>query len=275
MMRLRRVIVMCVVLATNGAYATSATAAPRFDQPVALAFGGGGNLFVAEFELGEVVKVSPAGTVLARWHVHFANGRQDDPSGIALSPSGTVYVTDEGSNVYVFSPSGHESVWNGELDPEHSFQNTSGVAVDSQGHVFVGEYPQAGVMEFAAAGHLLGQWPESARYLAIDRRGHRYLSNFDRGLILKFGAKGGFQRQFGSGVLYEPMAVVVNARGVWVANYGRDQIVHFAPTGRVLGIIQVSGPEGLALDARGNVWATTGGRIDEFSPSGRLILSWP
>jgi phospholipase C len=74
---------------------------------------------------------------------------------------------------------------------------------------------------------------------------------------------------------------VDGAGNVWVADTGNDQIVEFAPSGRVLqsfgsdgsGTGQLDHPQDLAFDSAGNVWVADqdNNRLEEFSAAGSYL----
>lgn len=79
-------------------------------------------------------------------------------------------------------------------------------------------------------------------------------------------------RWAGFALLATGMAVVAPAQVILVANNGGDTIGQFGPTGSSLGPLAtgVSMPNGLALDAAGNVYVAAAGTtsINEYSPAG-------
>ena len=87
--------------------------------------------------------------------------------------------------------------------------------------------------------------------------------------------------------LRRPEGIAVDHDGdVWVADYGRDRIVKFAPDGRLLlswgsrgsGQGEFLGPKGVAIDpSSGRVYvADTGNaRVQRIAPDGTLEATWP
>jgi len=87
-----------------------------------------------------------------------------------------------------------------------------------------------------------------------------------------------------TGPVFAPSGIALYGHRVYVADSGRDRIVEFSPAGRVIaswgtsgsGPGQLRGPQGVALDALGDVYvADTGNdRIEKFSSTGRFIASF-
>jgi DNA-binding beta-propeller fold protein YncE len=70
---------------------------PTPDNLAGIAVGGRGNIFVVDQDANAVLKLSPAGQVLARWTPDSMGGFAQ-PTGVALDARGDIYVTDTGNN---------------------------------------------------------------------------------------------------------------------------------------------------------------------------------
>lgn len=81
------------------------------------------------------------------------------PIGIAVAPSGDVYVTDALLRVARFDPSGAAlGQWGGEGAGPGEFGNPIGVAVGPDGAVYVSDYEQDRVQTFDATGEFLAEF---------------------------------------------------------------------------------------------------------------------
>jgi DNA-binding beta-propeller fold protein YncE len=75
----------------------------QFTQPMALAFGSDGSLFVADWENARIERFEPSLTPIDAWPTDVR------PFGVAVDPLGRVYVPDSGrTRVRVYSPTGTE-----------------------------------------------------------------------------------------------------------------------------------------------------------------------
>ncbi|MFA6945154.1 MAG: hypothetical protein WC220_04550, partial [Pedobacter sp.] len=127
-----------------------------FRAPYALASDTSGNIFVAD-QLGQnICKISSSGEVSL-----FAGGNEsgyqngtgnaarfNSPSGIAVDPSGNVYVSDQNNHcIRKITPSGLVSTLAGNGSPGYTngagdiarFKYPAGLAVDSRGYVYVAD----------------------------------------------------------------------------------------------------------------------------------------
>ena len=124
----------------------------KFDTPCGLAVDREGNLFVADTGNDAIRKISPAGEVTT-----FAGGKRgrrdgngteaafNQPTGIALTHDGYLFVSDAGSgSIRRITPQGEVATYAGASLPAGDMENghprlnsPSGIAVDRQGEVFV------------------------------------------------------------------------------------------------------------------------------------------
>jgi len=104
--------------------------------------------------------------------------------------------------------------------------------------------------------------------VAIDAKGNAWISDFNTtstltGLI-EISPAGVFlspSNGFGTSVLSASVGVGVDQNGIiWVANNGGSALNAFNPDGSVYGTYTgVIGPNGQAIDGKGNIWTDTGG----------------
>jgi len=170
------------------------------------------------------------------------------------------------------------------------------VAVSARGAVWVADAGLNRVAEFTAAGRLVttfsgtGSGALSApEGIAVDASNHVWVADTGRDRVVEFTAGG---RQLaviggpgsGPGQLAWPTAVAVARSGqLYVADLGRNRIAEFSGQGRYRGAIAVIRPRGVALDAAGHVWVSSGvaiasdsadNKISEFAPGGRRLRSF-
>ena len=174
------------------------TPAVEKGRPAGLAWDPRGALLVADTHYHRVLRYSPDGELLGGFGSEGRGpGQFIYPTGVAVAPDGTTYVSEFGGNdrIQVFGPDGRFlRAWGKYGEEPGQFKRPQGIAL---------------------AGDVL--------YVA-DAANHR---------IQAFGSDGRFLRQW-DGVLY-PYAVAVEPGGhVLVAEYGRHRISKFTPEGRLV-----------------------------------------
>ena len=145
--------------------------APQFHYPRAVAVDGSGNVYVADTINSTLRKVTPEGTVSTLAGTAGAPGSADGtgaaarfnyPRGVAVDPSGNVYLADTGNNtIRKVSPAGVVSTLAGAAGfygPEDGtgaaarFRAPYGVAVDASGNVYVADTYNCTVRKVSPAG---------------------------------------------------------------------------------------------------------------------------
>jgi DNA-binding beta-propeller fold protein YncE len=161
-----------------------------------------GNVYVVDVDNHRIQKFDNNGKFLTKWGSQ-GNGAEQfaGPFGIAVDNQGDVYVSDlDAYRVLKFDNQGKFlTQWGSQGTGEGQFSQNSaqGLAVDSQGHVFVADNPTR-VEEFDSTGHFLSQWGsldkgdlqiESPGGVAIDGQGNIYIAERTSGRIKKFRQK--------------------------------------------------------------------------------------
>jgi len=145
--------------------------AARFNHPTGVAVDASGNVYVSDATNNTVRKVSPAGAVSTIAGLAGVSGAQDgvgssalfnNPGGLAVDPSGTVYVADTGnSTVRKISPGGQVSTFAGLpgiaglMDGTGSnawFNQPKSVAIDTAGNLFVADTGNAALRKITSSG---------------------------------------------------------------------------------------------------------------------------
>jgi DNA-binding beta-propeller fold protein YncE len=103
------------------------------------------------------------------------------PTNLALSPSGEMYVSDGYGNarVHTFAPDGRFLFsWGAPGGGPGQFHLPHGIAVDSQGIVYVADRENSRIQRFAPDGAYLSEWTDVARpcQVFIDRAGDVYVA---------------------------------------------------------------------------------------------------
>jgi len=183
-----------------------------------------------------------------------------------------------------------------------------GIALDSDGNVYVADANNHRVEVFTREGKFLRQWggqgnlsgqfqepwsvavdPDAGAVYVADTWNHR-IQKFDlEGQFVtswgSFGDTGG--QAAGSGhSLYGPRDVALDGDGnLWVADTGNKRVLKFDPDGGLLGQWGGAGdapgqflePVGIAFDEQGSVYVadTWNQRIQKFTPDFTPIAQWP
>jgi DNA-binding beta-propeller fold protein YncE len=186
------------------------------------------------------------------------------------------------------------------IGPEAVGSDPTGVAVNSEGDIWVSEWYANTVKEFSESGALLHtaslSGPCSGSFngpfgLAIDAKGNLWVADSGDGRILEFKAQGAEAgtcelqagvEGAGNGQFHYPSGIAVAPNGhVWVADTGNGRIQELGEKGEFLATFgsfgagegQFEFPEGVAVDSHGRVWVAEvfGGRVQELSESGAYL----
>ncbi len=152
------------------------------DGPSALAMDAQGNIYVAlrRFHGYYLEKYSASGKLIMRW----ASGGNGDgevgagfktgPEGIAVDPSGNVYVADTVNDRLIKFDANGNFLFNITGDGSRALFEPATVAVDSQGNVYT--LSDGAVWKFDSSGKFLGEWFTAySGSLVIDSQDDIYL----------------------------------------------------------------------------------------------------
>jgi streptogramin lyase len=255
----------------------SGTAA-RFSFPTGVAVESRGTVYVADFANYAIRKISPAGVVSTFagggvWVGTPTNGIGSTasfrgPNGVAVDGVGNVYVADQ-VEIRKITPAGVVSTLAGGIrgftngtGTAARFDGANGVAVDSDGNVFVADLgndairkisPTGVVTTFAggARGFIDGTGTaasfSSPEGVTVDNRGNVFVADgypnnairkiTSAGVVTTFAGNGAWGVTNGAGTAASfggPKSVVVDTSGnVFVADYGNSAIRKITPAGVV------------------------------------------
>jgi sugar lactone lactonase YvrE len=238
-------------------FADGVATAARFSLPFGVAVDAAGNVYVADAGNHRIRKISPAGAVstLAGSTQGFVDGsgtaaQFNNPTAVAVDAAGNVYVADRSNHrIRKISPAGAVSTLAGStqgsadgVGTAAQFSNPEGVAVDAAGNVYVADLNNHRIRKITPAG--------AVSTLA--------------------GSTAGFADGVGAAAQFNfPSGVAVDAAGnVYVADRSNHRIRKISPAGAVSTLAgstqgfadgvgaaaQFSNPEGVAVDAAGNVY---------------------
>lgn len=198
---------------------------------------------------------------LAQWgSAGSAPGQFHEPRGLAVDPTGVVYVADFGNNrIQKFNASGVLlGAWGTAGSNDGQFYGPCAVALDGQGHVYVVE--------------------NGSNSTVNQHRVQKF--DTDGNFITKWGALGHAPGEFNS-----PYGVAVDASGtVYVADTGNDRIQVFSPEGVLLRMWGTHGvaagqfrdPFAIAIDSEDDVYVSDAGnsRVQRFKSDGTFVSAW-
>lgn len=186
-----------------------------------------------------------------------------------------------------------------EGDSEGEFRNPTGVAIDSEGKIYVLDYIRQNIQKFSANGDYIRTIGSSGdgdgqflapRGIFIDSENNIYVADSSRSDVQKFDSNGDFVFEFGSygtenGQFLEPRGIVVSSSGdIYVLDSGRQDIQVFTEEGVFDFKFGSYGTEegeflypfGMAIDSSGNVYVIDDNRYDvqKFDSNGDFLLQF-
>lgn len=183
------------------------------------------NLWGARWTLPQTTSPAAHYALKAAWDgAAIPGGAFDRPIGLAVAPSGDVYVTDARLRVVRLSAAGdYLGQWGREGDGPGEFRNPVAVAVGRDGAVYVADYEQDRIQKFTASGEFLLEFGRSGSGpgefngpagLAVDDAGAAYVADFYNHRVQKRQENGAFQiigraGRLGLGALHYPTGVAM------------------------------------------------------------------
>ena len=272
------------VTGTNDATGSAA----RFNTPYGVAVDTNGNVYVADSSNSTIRKITPAGmvTTLAglAWNSGSADGTGSGarfywPYAVTVDSAGNVFVADEANHtIRKVTPAGEVTTLAGSAGNSGSadgtsiaagFYNPTGVAVDTNGNVYVADSYNHTIRKVTAAGEVTtlagsAQHPDStdgmgstARFyfpigVAVDGAGNVFVADTYNSTIRKItaagmvttiggeaGRVGSFDGIGSSANFNNPYGIAVDSAGIlYAADSGNDRISKGTPGG--LGSLQVT-----------------------------------
>ena len=233
----------------------NAAAGNGFTQPVAVAAGSDGTLYVlsrgsegaggVQAENKRIGKI----TIDEQFIGDFARGQLTWPVGIALDSDGNLYCSEEFLHkIFIYNEDGeHIGDWGEPGSAEGQLNGPSGIEFDSRGNLLV-----------------------------VDSGNNR---------IQSFTKDGGFNGVIGEGLLSSPWGIAVDCDdNVYVADWGNDRAVKFSPDGELAVTFggsevpdggELDHPADVAVDSQGDVYVSDWGnkRIQIYEPDGSVITA--
>ena len=254
----------------------------RLNFPAGVAVDSAGNVYVGDYGTHTIRKVTPGGMVTTLAGQSYSDGSTDDmgsaarffyPRGVAVDSAGNVYVGDSGNHtIRKVRSDGTVSTLAGlagfigstnATSSNARFKNPYGVAADSAGNVYVGEFFGNHTIRKVTPGGLVTTLAGKAPFFG---------SNDGTGSTARF---------------RDPFGVAVDSAGnVYVADYGNHTIRKVTSVGVVTTLAglalnpgntdgtgsgaRFNNPSGVAADSAGNVYVADSGNhtIRKVTPGG-------
>jgi RHS repeat-associated protein len=221
--------------------------------------------------------------------------------GTALPPTRTTYSRRNGQPIeqrFVCKTECHQgplkyaSSFGSSGSGEGQLNSPQGMAIDSQGNVWLADTYNHRIDEFNDAGEYrnsLGSYGTGNGQLvqpqdvAIDAKGNIWVADTGQNRVQKLNPAGEYIGEIEKGQIYYPSAIaIVPSNGdIWVADNMHNCLKEFDENGKYIRTVSKEGsekgqlkhPTGVAVTPEGNVWAVDRGnsRIEEFSETGSFI----
>jgi DNA-binding beta-propeller fold protein YncE len=256
--------------------------------------------------LVSVVAALAASTFVLTWGTAGSGNSQFlQPRGIAVDPSGNVYVTDASGDtsgqIQKFDANGNFIARLGQNNgTAQGFISAYQITTDSSGNVFatdgaveatssvVKKFNSSGVFQFAFGSTVSagGQF-QMAAGIAVDSSGNIYVADAGAGVVRKFSSTGTSIGTIGSsgsgdGQFNVPVGLAIDSgNNLYVADSGNNRIQKFNSAGTFVtkwgtvgtGNGEFNSPQGVSVDTAGTVYVadTSNNRVQLFSNTGTFI----
>jgi len=273
------------------------------NAPRSIAAGLDQDVYVADSRNHRILHIAADGSLLQQWGTFADNangtapsGTFNEPWGIAVGPDGSVYVTDTWNHrVQKFTANGEPLITWGQYgqpfpeDPasQSYFWGPRGIAVDSQGHVFVADTGNKRIAVFDEEGNFLtqfgtggldpGQFDEPVG-VAVAGDGTVFVTDAWNQRVQSFIPNGDGSQYFplnqwdvnawfGQSLENKPFIAVSEDKHVFITDPEGYRVIEFMENGEFVrtwgdfgsGPDQIGLAAGIAVDPAGSIWVTDAG----------------
>ena len=242
---------------------------PSQISPYGTAIDGAGNIYFANYDAKDILKVPPFGTSST-----YVSGLSGAPTALALDGAGNLYVA-QNTSVLLVNPAGTVTTFaSGLVDPK-------GIAVDANGNVYIANTNVNSVLRYSPTGEqstvltstavIAGKKLSFPTGLAVDASGNVYVSDSGNNRILEVPSSGTPTVLNATG-LNTPFGIGIGPTGnLFIADENNNRIVRLTPggvqttllSGSVLDI-NLSSPIAVSTDSYENLY------VSDFG-NGRLL----
>ncbi|MGO9016647.1 MAG: Ig-like domain-containing protein [Dissulfurispiraceae bacterium] len=153
--------------------------------------------------------------------------------------------------------------------------NPSGIAIDSNGNIWVSNYGSNNVTELCGSntakcpagmstGSVINTYTAGGTItnpsgIAIDATGNVWVPNFGSNSVTEFNSSGTLIGNFTNGVGTNPSSIVIDPTSfVWVTNQGSNTVTELSSTGNLITtyVTDITAPKGIAVGGVNFVWVT-------------------
>jgi predicted membrane-bound mannosyltransferase/DNA-binding beta-propeller fold protein YncE len=292
-----------VMLAADQIFSADRYAPLGLNAPRAIAAARNGDLYVADSRNHRILHLAPDGSLLQEWGAfgdqatgNALIGTFNEPWGVAVGPDGSVYVTDTWNHrVQKFTKDGEPlTMWGqygqplpDDIKSKSSFWGPRGIAVNSEGQVFIADTGNKRIVvfdedgnyltEFGTAGLDAGQFDEPVG-VAVALDGTVYVTDTWNQRIQSFipNEDGTFyvplqqwdvNGWFGQSLDNKPFIAVSEDKHVFITDPEGYRIIEFTDTGQFVrtwgdygtGPSEIGLAAGVAVDPAGFIWVTDAG----------------
>jgi sugar lactone lactonase YvrE len=251
--------------------ATVTTIATTISNPYGLAMDAAGDLFIADIDGGQVLKISPGGL-----HTVAATGMYK-PTGLALDGAGNLWVADPGAHaVWEVTPAGVQT------QPYTGLTNPFGLGFDGAGNLYFVDASLDHITRISPEGVQtpLGSGFNFPAGVVVDNAGNAYVADVGNGIVHKI-TPTGVMTSFATG-LSQPANLAFDAAGnLYVTEFGNGQVVEITPGGVQTTFVSAGiNPFGIAIDGSGNLYysdsaAGTTTEIGRATPAALTFVNTP
>ncbi len=208
----------------------STVVASGFGSTIGLAFDRRGDLFVGDWDRGQISKIDPAGKVTP-----FVDVGLFGPMGLAFGPDGDLFVAHRGGQRIVrITPTGEQSIFAAVPLPV-------GLAFDAGGNLFVSSQVGDKIIKISPSGSLSTfadaadgiNWPLG---LAFNSAGELFVASAFGSTIHRFDPQGNgsvFAKNDPLGWSNGAHALAFGSDGSLYATWGADRLARYDPSGAV------------------------------------------
>jgi sugar lactone lactonase YvrE len=242
-------------------------------NPYSIAVDAAGDIFIADWGDGRVVKIPAGGGV----QTTIASGL-NYLEGVAVDGAGNVYTAEIDDNLVLEIPAGGGPP----ITVGSGLNRPAGVAVDGAGNVFIADYFNNRVVEVPAGGGAqttVGSGLNLPQGVAVDELGDVIIADSGNNRIVKV-TPGGAQTTLPFTGLDDPIGVASDAAGdVFVTNYWISSVFELTPSG-VQTLVPATGLGGnvlgVGLDQSGDIFIADfdNNRVVELNRSQTPALSF-